>query len=351
MRKLCLMCVVSIVILSSCGREREKIAQSKTESKIVFRDEVRLKTTPVKNQGSSSLCWVYAMLATIETEHLMLGDSVNLSADYIARCFISEQAARRLLSNNESNTTTRGMAGMAIDLLETNGLHHYDAYHLKQTVDYGVLCRKIDCITTAPARNNFNQRMDAVNELLDKSIGFLPRKVFFRSAIYTPYEFARSVCRKNEYLGLTSFTHHPFGERFALELPDNYFHNIFLNIPLDSMMMIVENSLRAGHPVCWEGDVSEPGFSFAKGIAILPTGTKCNQTTRQKAFENKSTTDDHCMSIIGLARDTNGTKYFICKNSWGESNPYGGFMYLSHDYVKLKTIALYVQSNQMGFRK
>ena len=320
MRKLCLVCVVSIVILSSCGRKRDKMAQSKT----VFRDEVRLKTTPVKNQGSSSLCWVYAMLATIETEHLMLGDSVNLSADYIARSFISEQAARRLLSNNESNTTTRGMAGMAIDLLETNGLHHYDAYHLKQTVDYGVLCRKIDGITTAPARNNFNQRMDAVNELLDRSIGFLPRKVFFRSAIYTPYEFARSVCRTNEYLGLT--------------------------IPLDSMMMIVENSLRAGHPVCWEGDVSEPGFSFAKGIAILPTGTKCNQTTRQKAFENKSTTDDHCMSIIGLARDANGTKYFICKNSWGESNPYGGFMYLSHDYVKLKTIAFYVQSNQIGFR-
>ena len=85
-------------------------------------------------------------------------------------------------------------------------------------------------------------------------------------ALYTPLEFAHSVCTDDEYIALTSFTHHPYGQRFSLEVPDNYFHNTFLNVPLDAMMNRIVQSLRSGHPVCWEGDISEPGFLFGNGL-------------------------------------------------------------------------------------
>ena len=165
-----------------------------------FTIDLRLPTTPVKDQGSSSLCWVYAMLATLETEHIMRGDSVNLSPDYVARMYLSEQASRRRLLPNkvvqkETGITTRGMCTMALDLIQTYGLQHYDAYHRRLNMDYNVLCRKLDY-------------GNDTEKLLDKYIGPLPNQVFMLGALYTPLEFAHSVCTDDEYIALTSFTHH-----------------------------------------------------------------------------------------------------------------------------------------------
>ena len=153
---------------------------------------------PVKDQGSSSLCWVYAMLATIETEHIRQGDSVNLSPDYVARMYLREQAERlRLLPKRAQwespKITTRGMSTMLLDLIQTYGLQHYDAYHHRPDMDYNVLCRKLDY-----GKNT--------EELLDKYIGPLPKQVFMLGALYTPLEFAHSVCTDDEYLAMTSFT-------------------------------------------------------------------------------------------------------------------------------------------------
>ena len=253
---------LTCLVLVSCGQQRSNI--SFPEEK--FTVDLRLPTTPVKDQGSSSLCWVYAMLATLETEHIMRGDSVNLSPDYVARMYLSEQASRRRLLPNkvvqkETGITTRGMSTMALDLIQTYGLQHYDAYHHRLNMDYNVLCRKLDY-------------GNDTEKLLDKYIGPLPNQVFMLGALYTPLEFAHSVCTDDEYIALTSFTHHPYGQRFPLEVPDNYFHNTFLNVPLDTMMNRIVQSLRAGHPVCWEGDTSEPGFLFGEGYAVLKTKRK-----------------------------------------------------------------------------
>lgn len=242
-------------VLISCGQQRSRVDIPKEK----FTIDLRLPTTPVKDQGSSSLCWVYGMLATLETEHIMRGDSVNLSPDYVARMYLSEQANRRRLLPNktvqkEAGITTRGMCTMALDLIQTYGLQHYDAYRHKPDMDYNVLCRKLD-------KDNDTEK------LLDKYIGPLPNQVFMLGALYTPLEFAHSVCTDDEYIALTSFTHHPYGQRFSLEVPDNYFHNTFLNVPLDTMMNRIVQSLRSGHPVCWEGDISEPGFLFGN-IAV-----------------------------------------------------------------------------------
>ncbi|MFC2514748.1 MAG: C1 family peptidase [Prevotella melaninogenica] len=324
---------LSCFVLISCGKQRSEadIPEEK------FTIELRLPTTPVKNQGTSSLCWAYAMLATLETEHIMRGDSVNLSPDYVARMYLSEQANRRRLLPNkiaqrESAITTRGMCTMALDLIHTYGLQHYDAYHRKEDMDYNVLCRKLDYgINT--------------EKLLDKYIGPLSKQVFMLGALYTPLEFTHSVCTDDEYLALTSFTHHPYGQRFPLEVPDNYYHNTFLNVPLDTMMNLIVQSLRAGHPVCWEGDISEPGFLFGEGFAVLKhENKKVTAEHRQASFEAHRTTDDHVMEIVGLAHDQHGRRFFLCKNSWGTVNRYHGFMFLSENYVRMKTIAVVLRN-------
>ena len=321
------------VLLAGCGRRHEK-AYVPAEK---FTVDLRLPVTPVKDQGTSPLCWVYAMLATIETEHIMQGDSVNLSPDYVARMYLSEQAERRRLLpggmvRNEPPVSLRGMSTMLIDLIQTYGLQHYDAYHREPDMDYNVLCREID-------------RGGDADRLLDENIGTLPRQVFWLGAGYTPMEFAHSVCTDDEYTALTSFTHHPYGQRFPLEVPDNRFHDTFLNVPLDTMMHRIVRSLREGHPVCWEGDASEPGFLSGQGFAVLQDESrKVTAMCRQKAFEAHQTTDDHCMEIIGLAHDQHGRRFFLCKNSWGTSNRYRGFMFLSEPYVQMKTVAVVVKN-------
>ena len=324
---------LTCLVLVSCGQQRSRVDIPKEK----FTIDLRLPTTPVKDQGSSSLCWVYGMLATLETEHIMRGDSVNLSPDYVARMYLSEQANRRRLLPNkivqkEAGTTTRGMCTMALDLIQTYGLQHYDAYRHKPDMDYNVLCRKLD-------------KDNDAEKLLDKYIGPLPNQVFMLGALYTPLEFAHSVCTDDEYVALTSFTHHPYGQRFPLEVPDNYFHDTFLNVPLDTMMNRIVQSLRAGHPVCWEGDTSEPGFLFGEGYAVLKNEKKkVTAERRQASFEARRTTDDHVMEIVGLAHDQHGRCFFLCKNSWGTANRYHGFMFLSENYVRMKTIAVVLRA-------
>ncbi|MDR0186294.1 cysteine protease [Prevotella brunnea] len=335
-----------IMLFTGCEKQKNDFAGPRR-----FTNDIRLNTTPVKSQGRSSLCWVYAMLATIETEHIMRGDSVHLSVDYAARTYLTEQVREKLFSRKNrmpfclqsNNFTTRGMAGMLIDLIQNYGLQHFDAYHRKTQTNYNKLVRKLEQAIHSPLSSNPEIQMSLINELMDNEIGYAPKQVFMYGAVYTPQEFARSVCRDDEYTALTSFTHHPFNERFPLEVPDNYFHDTFLNVPLDTMMQRIERSLYGGHPVCWEGDVSERGFSFGRGFAVLDDESgKVTQEQRQEAFERHKTTDDHCMEIIGLAHDEAGNKYFLCKNSWGTNNPYRGFMYLSANYVRLKTIAVYI---------
>jgi len=324
---------LAAVLLVGCGKH----AGSPTGIEH-FTTEVRLKTTPVKEQGRSDLCWDYAMLATIETEHLMQGDSVNLSTDFVARMLIQEEASE-MFYTHKGRINTRGMMTMVPRLLATYGLTHYDAYHSSEATDYHLTERKVaQAVRTAMS---YEQMSSRVNEILDKEIGACMPKVFMLGAVYTPLEFAHSVCHEDEYIAYTSFTHHLFGQAFPLETPDNHYHDTFLNVPIDTLMNIMEQSVRHGHPVCWEGDISEPGFSFEKGVADISTPLPADvQKERQREFNNHQTTDDHCMEIVGIAHNHQGRKFFIMKNSWGTANPYHGFMYVSFDYVRLKTIAI-----------
>ena len=281
------------------------------------------------------------MLATIETEHIMMGDSVNLSIDYVTRKLLAEQARCHFLSRGYDRVTLRGTMPLLLRLLNEYGAMPYDSYN-NPSINYNSIAKRIEVLSNTSV--DMSQLAARAERLFDERIGALPKKVYMLGAEYTPEEFAHSVCMRSEYMAMTSFTHHPFGDSFVLEVPDNYSDEFFYNVPIDVMMKRIERSIRRGHPVCWEGDISENGFSFAHGIADLPNDRPCTQQERQKAFETRRTTDDHCMTLIGIAHDQNGRRYYIAKNSWGTNNPYGGFMYVSENYIRLKTIAIVVKS-------
>lgn len=270
-----------------------------------------------------------------------MGDSVNLSVDYVARHLLAEQARQHFLSGGYDRITLRGTAPLLLRLISEYGVMPYDSYNA-QSLNYKALARRLQ--TMSETSHDLSQLSTRAQRLFDERIGYMPKNVYMLGAEYTPQQFAHSVYMLGEYTALTSFTHHPFDQAFAIEVPDNYSDELFYNVPIDVMMRRIEMSLRAGHPVCWEGDVSEPGFSFERGIAELPNDIPCTQLQRQKAFETRRTTDDHCMCLIGIAHDNKGRRYYIAKNSYGTKNPYGGLMYLSENYVRMKTVAVVVKN-------
>ena len=355
-KKLALALILAAIVIaiitttSSCHQQPNKQTPTQQAATDHFSNDLLLPTTPVKNQQQSSLCWIYAMLATIETEHLTQGDSVNLSPIFLARQWLQQQAEQLYFDRQTPKPSQRAMATTALNLIRRYGAQPYDYYHAHQQANINVVCRRIQQL----ARNSANRRSglprfrQQLNELLDQQLGFMPQYVHMLGAEYTNQEFGRSVCMNDEYEALTSFSHHPFGSRFQLEVPDNVMHDHFLNVPIDSLLQRITQSLRQGHPVCWEGDISEEGFNFRQGVAVIKQrqGKENDQERRQRAFEHFDTTDDHCMALVGLAHDDKGQRYFIAKNSWGTNNKYHGFMYLSEDYLRMKTICVVLKKEQ-----
>ena len=267
----------SSFLFSSCSHRQEH-----------FSIEVLNSYTPVKNQGQSQMCWAYAMLAAIETEHIMQGDSVELSVAWVERMMERDTLAPR---------SKRSVAPTLISMIERYGLVPYHAM-----TDSGDLP---------------------------------PRWAFMLGERYTPLEFAHSVCAPNEYLALGTSDEHPYGSCYEMESPDNWEHCMLLNVPPDSLLHITEQAVRQHHGVCWEGDISEHGFNWKNGVARLTAWDEL-----RSSLCASSTTDDHCMAIVGIARDGSGQPCFIMKNSWGTGNAYGGLLYMSFDYFRAKTLAV-----------
>ena len=338
-------------ILASCQyKSQPDNANTTDDGKDNLPTSVKLtSTTPVKDQGESDMCWAYAMLGTIESEHIMKGDSVNLSTAYIARMMLHEKALEYYFSQGKKEISMRGMGSMLIHYIDKYGALPYDSYEDPKHINYKVLCRKVEkiCQNAISKKIGISKLKEQLDELFDQEIGYMPAKqVHMLGAEYTPLEFAHSVCYPEEYVSLTSFTHHPFREYFALETPDNVMHDSFLNLPLDELMLHIQKAVEYGHPVCWEGDISEPGFTHHKTnyVDIQAKERPITQATRQKEFEQLRTTDDHVMEIIGtFLKDKH--RYYVCRNSWGKQWGNRGLVYLSEDYLKLKTIAVFMSED------
>ena len=334
-----------------------------------FQDEVRLKCTNIKNQQKTGTCWSFATASFLESELARMGgELVDLSEMYVVRSIYNDKAMNYMLRQGKANFSQGSLSHDLMRMIKKVGIMPQSAYDGKidpaDPYDHGEmevgLKGYLDGIRTRK-RLSSNWK-SAFNGILDAYMGVLPETFEVDGKSFTPQEYAASFgIDTDEYVSISSFAHHPFYEKFILEIPDNYSNGSYYNVPINELVNAIDVALSKGYSVAWDGDVSEEGFSSREGIAILPAEggddifsnpveeVAASQAYRQELFENYATTDDHLMHIVGSARDQNGTKYYIIKNSWGKRGPYSGYLYMSETYVKMKTIAIMLHENALTF--
>jgi bleomycin hydrolase len=188
----------------------------------------------------------------------------------------------------------------------------------------------------------------AIDSVLDIYLGKVPADFTFKGKSYTASSFATSLgINPDDYIELTSYSHHPFYSTFVLEVPDNWSSGSYYNVPLDELIKVMENSIEMGYTFAWDGDVSgEVSFSANDGIAKMANDdVSVSQEDRQDAFDHFITTDDHLMHITGLGKDETGKVYFLTKNSWGDNKAKKGYWWMSENYVRMNTIAIMVHKD------
>lgn len=337
-----------------------------------------IKTTPVKNQANTGTCWSFATTSFVETELMRMGKGEYiLSPMFNVRYSYLPKAVNYIRYSGTANFGNGGQAHDVMNVIKQygfipeeiyNGMNIGEDKHNHAEMD-GVLKAIVDVVSKARGGKITPRWQEVVESTLNIYLGIPPKEFSYRGKTYTPKNFAESLGFKtDDYLELTSYTHHPFYTKFDLEVPDNWSKDQYYNVPVDAMMKVIDNALMNGYSVAWDGDVSEKYFIRKKGVSIVPleeelpagddakkedsTDTKpesektVTQQMRQESFDNHTTTDDHLMHITGIAKDQNGNKYYYTKNSWGTKDKnYGGYWYVSEQYIRLKTIAIMVHKD------
>ena len=328
-----------------------------------FEVEKSLECTEVKSQDRTGTCWSFATSSFLESELIREGnESMNLSEMYVVRMIYMDKARNYVLRQGNANFSQGSLSHDVIRVLASNGVVPESAYPGREDEatrhDHSEMERVMKgALDGLLKKSTISDKWPKViNAILDVYLGPLPESFDYNGKSVTPASFAEELgLSSNDFISITSFSHHPFYKQFILEIPDNYSNGSFYNVPLDELMLTIDASISAGYTVAWDGDVSEKGFSQKNGIAIIPEDpkredlfdnpgleTKATQENRQTGFERLTTTDDHLMHLTGIAHDQNGTKYYIVKNSWGNIGPVEGFIYMSEDYLRMKTISIMV---------
>lgn len=357
-----------------------------------FTDVVSLKATPVKNQASTGTCWCFATTSFMESELLRMGKGeYDLSEMFIVRQKYMNQLEDNYLRRGNGNINQGSLAHTWKNAYLQVGIVPEEAYHginyQSEKHNHYEMVNYIYALANAAVKmkQRSPEYYKLMDNLFDTYLGKLPEKFTYQGKEYTATSFAESLgLNMDDYVELTSFTHKPYYSRFAPEVPDNWEHELMYNLPLDELMEVTDHALNHGYTVCWDGDVSEKGFSFKNGVAINPNVKKAEDLkgsdrerfeklnaqeqremleeaykfekpcpevnvtpeVRQQGYEAFVTTDDHLMHITGITKDQNGTKYYITKNSWGtERNAFGGYLNMSESYVRAKTIFIMVHKD------
>jgi bleomycin hydrolase len=318
-----------------------------------FTDVKKLEATPVKNQASTGTCWCFATVSFLESELLRLGKGTyDLSEMFIVRQKYYNQLQDNYLRQGKGNIGQGSLSHTVKNAYKQVGIVPEEAYtginYNSEKHNHSELSKFIQAIAEVAIKSK--QRSPEYDKLIDNLfdtyLGKVPEKFTYKGKEYTPQTFAASLgLNMDDYIEITSFTHHPFYTQFALEVPDNWENELIYNVPLDELIQCMDYSLNAGYTVCWDGDVSEAGFAFSKGVATTPEANVTPEI-RQKGFESFVTTDDHLMHVTGIVKDQNDVKYYITKNSWGtERNDMGGYLNMSEGFVRAKTIYLMVHKD------
>lgn len=368
-------------------------AQEKKEEEKGFQFTIvkELPCTPVKDQYRSGTCWSFSGLGFLEAEMLRLGKpTVDLSEMFVVYHCYSDKAVKYVRLHGSLNFGAGGAFHDVTNVIKEygivpeevyTGLNYGEEKHVHGELDR-LLNDQAKAVVDNPNKKLTSAWHDAMDATLDTYLGKLPEKFIYQGKEYTPKGFAQDFVGLNmdDYVEITSYTHHPFYSKFIIEVPDNWAWDEVYNVPLNELDEIIENSINTGYTVAWAADVSEKGFATSqKGVAVIPVVDKANMTDaeitkwekqtekernedlyklnkpgkekvitqemRQIDFDNYQTTDDHGMLIVGTAKDQNGTSYYKVKNSWGNYNDYNGFFYASKPYVEYKTMSIMVHKD------
>jgi bleomycin hydrolase len=364
-------------------------AQEKKESPYQFESVKDIEASPVKNQASSGTCWSFSAISFLESEiYRNTKKMYDLSDMYPVYCAYLAKADRYARLHGETNFPTGGASGDVSWTFDNFGMIPESAYtglnYGEDKHNHGMLDKLLTVImqTTIDKARILNKNWKLpFNAVLNAYLGEAPKEFTFEDKTYTPKRFAESLkLNMSDYVKITSYTHHPFYGKFAIEVPDNWLMHEAYNVPLNEFVEIAKNAVNNGYTMAWGGDVSDRGFSWRNGIAIVPdekeqdnlSGTErdkwesmneaerassvykfdkivkeqsISQGVRQTAFDTWDATDDHGMHITGLAKDQNGALYFKVKNSWDVDNPYQGYLYMSIPYFELHTLDITVHKN------
>ncbi len=370
---LCFALLVPNWILAQDEDEKEEKKKEAYEFTIVK----EIAHTPVKNQASTSTCWCFATISFLEAELLRLGkEEMDLSEMWVVRHTYPEKAERYVRLHGETNFPHGGACHDVIDQMRKNGLVPEEVYpgiqYEEKKHHHGeigtMLEGMVDAVVKARGRRVTPRWSEAVDAVLNVYLGEPVEDFKYDGEEYTPKTFVSDYLELNpdDYVEITSYTHHPFYTQFYLEVPDNWtFNDQNYNVPIEELEQIIDNSLEKGYTVVYGGDVSSKFFSSKKGYAIVPEKDwedmtreeqkkditepveekEPTQELRQKWFDNYTATDDHAMHIVGIAEDQNGNTFYYTKNSWGTDRKYDGYIYLSKPFILLNATGFMVNKN------
>ena len=385
MKKNVLLSIIALLSTGVSANSQETTNQDSTG--FSFTDVKIVKQTSVKDQNKTGTCWCFSTNSFLENEILKkTGKEVDLSEMYVVYHCYADKAMKHIRMDQKINFEQGGSTldvpyvwkryGMVPEEVYT-GLNYGDTKHNHYEMIAG-LKGYINGIAKNPNRKLSTAWFNGFKGILDAYLGKLPEKFTHEGKEYTPESYAASLgINIDDYIPFTSSTHHPFNEPFALEVADNWIWGEYYNVKIEELKEIVDNAIKNGYSVAWAADVSEPGFQWKKGVALMPKektadsleGTELarwtklsdkdrekekyefngpteeitvTQESRQETFDNHTTTDDHGMVIVGSAIDQEGNKYYKVKNSWDTNQIYDGYIYVSEAYFLAKTIDIVV---------
>ncbi|HIU39224.1 MAG TPA: aminopeptidase [Candidatus Limisoma intestinavium] len=389
MNKLSLILCAAFVSSAAMASAAEK-EEAQQDTAFVFTDVKVNPTTSVKDQHMSGTCWSFSGLSFLEDELLKNGKGeYDLSEMFVVRqCYI-DKAINFVRYYGKTNF---GEGGGLLDIPYVynkygmvpesayNGLQYGEEKHNHGELA-AVLTAYLNEIVKNPNDKLSTAWLNGYIGILDAYLGKAPETFEYNGKTYTPKSFAQELgLDMNDYLPVTSFSHHDFYKPFVLEVPDNWDHGLYYNVPMEEMQQIVDNAIEKGYTVLWAADVSEKGFKWYDGVALMPKvdrnkakeGTELSrwvklkdsekedemydfkgpveeievtQESRQLGFDNYETTDDHGMVIVGTAVDQKGNKYYKVKNSWDSEQVYDGYFYISMPYFLAKTMSIMVNKD------
>lgn len=353
-----------------------------------FKDVKINPTTSVKDQNKTGTCWSFSGTSFLEDDVLRRGGDkdIDLSEMFTVRhCYI-DKAKKYIRTQGNVNFAQGGSFADVLHVLDTygavpeevyDGLNYGEKKHVHGELS-NALTAYLNAVVRNPNKKISTAWLPGFIGILDAYLGPEPTEFTYKGKKYTPQSYAKELGLKgDDFISITSFTHHPFYQPFAIEIPDNWLWAESMNVPLDEMKATIDNALENGYTVAWGADVSEPGFKWVKGFAVMPEpkseenleGTELarwvklsskerekenndingpvkeitvTQENRQEGFDNYQTTDDHGMVIVGIAEDQEGNRFYKVKNSWNTNQIYDGYFYVSEPFLLSKTINVMV---------